>query len=251
MVEARTWTADKGDVVGGVGARQPRGGLNRAVGADHHLFNQIELQHFAHELGVVSHVVDAGFGVEFAHQQHMVEPVCACAVDGIGPRIGVGGAHFGAHVLFHGIEAHFMATGQMELQHAASGRQTALGQHHGFDAIRLDLALQCVQVSVLTNFVSHMVHTGLVRGLQDDRVLVPFVPALQVHVAVFVFHGFDHAHYFFVVLHGSCHVHHFEGHMPNSHHTHLSLLVFLKLQFGLFAQTHGKTVFQICQPPPT
>jgi hypothetical protein len=139
--------------------------------ADHDLLGQEEVQHLGHEAGVVRHRVDAGLGVHLAHQQRVVQPVRAGAADVVRPRVGVDGADVGAHVLLHGVQAHLMAAGQLELQHAAGGRQRAFGQHLGVDAPGLDLVAQLVEVGVLLDLVGDVVHAGLVRGVRISEYL--------------------------------------------------------------------------------
>jgi hypothetical protein len=106
------------------------------------------------------------------------------------------------------------------LQHAPGGRQRAFGQHLGFDAVGLDALLQGVEVGIVFDFVRDVFHARLVGGREDQRVFVPLVPALEIDIALLVFHGFLEAQHFFIVLDGRGHVHHPQVDVADSHDAH-------------------------------
>nr|AAC13787.1 catechol 2,3-dioxygenase [Ralstonia pickettii] len=102
----------------------------------------------------------------------------------------------------------------------------SFGQHHRLQAPRFDLGLQLVEVGILLDLVGEVVEAGLIRRREDERILVPLVPALEVDVAGVVLHRHLHAEHVFVVPHGGGHVHHLQAGMlqfnlPSGHEMRL------------------------------
>jgi len=177
-------------------------------------------ERFLEESGVLLDLVDAFFRVQFAHQQHMVEPMRAGAVQIVRPGIRIGGADIGIDTFFLRIQAHVVSARQVELQHTADERQRILLQKLGLDAFGFDGGPKDIQVLVAFDLVGNMVHAGVVGKAQDHRVLVPLVPALQIDIALVILVRDLHAHDIFIMFERRLHVHHAEGNMTYSHHTH-------------------------------
>nr|WP_262377572.1 hypothetical protein [Pseudomonas veronii] len=125
VVQAGALAADEGNVVRLARMRQERRQLERAVRSHRDLLGLEEVERLDEEPGVFRDLVDAVGGVEFAHQQAVVEPVRAGTAHVVRPRVGVGRADVGADAFLLRKQAHLVPAGHGKPEHAPAVGQAA------------------------------------------------------------------------------------------------------------------------------
>ncbi len=173
---------DEGDIVNLVRAGQPDTEFGVPFGAEHAL-HQVKTQHLGEYFLNFSNVRTVQQAMVQAYRRNSRLALMI-------PRRRVDGFHAITHGGFFSIELDQVAGGQFEthplpgLQHFTSRDTLSL------QAIGLQVGIKLLQRGMVQYLETEEVDTGGIRFTDDIAVVVPFIPAFEVHATLIITSGF-------------------------------------------------------------
>ena len=191
---------------------------------DHHLFRQLEVEHFGEEAAVLDDLVHAFGRLDLGDQKAVIQMHRAHALDVIRPRVRIKCAYAPAHCILFGEQHHPMAARQREADCAAHERNRAGPELFDRDTPFRYRVAQSVEFGVALHLVGDVIGAGMVRRSEDHAIAIPFVPGLVIGGSTALAMGFDEPDNVGVMVAGLFDVSYSNRNVSDAHYRHDSAL---------------------------